>query len=188
MERAFLVSGIAMPVLVVLPLEVVRSRPARIFCMLGILWFGYLSLRSLPGRVCGEQTEQWREACAYANHAPGRGATSKRLTVCVANEGELLYDYYCRNSDYSPQPDLTGSPIDFFQLDPPRTMQRVREDADLNALQQKVTAGRYDSVVLICSHSWWGDHDQRTLSMLCREFKLVDQNQFKQICVFTFGR
>jgi hypothetical protein len=110
----------------------------------------------------------------------------RRAIICVANEGEIMYDYYRRNSDYSPRAGLIGVPTSFFAMDPPQTMQRVQSDEDLDPLRAALAAGHYDELVVIASHSWWGDHDERALAMLDQNFIKTDERQFDQIKVFRF--
>lgn len=187
-ERVFLPSGIVMPLLLTLALESVRTRPAKFLAIAGVVWFAWLSFRSLPGRFTGDQTEDWRDACAYADQTPAAIPSERRLTICVANEGEMLYDYYQRHSDYAPRSNLTGIPQDFFQLDPPRTLQRASKDSDLDPLRQTLRDGNYDSIVMICSHSWWGDADERGIALVSKQFARLEERQFPQIRVIRFGR
>jgi hypothetical protein len=58
----------------------------------------------------------------------------------------------------------------------------------MNHVRQLIDSGQFDEVVLIASHSWWGDHDQRTLSLLESRLDLdeLSERQFTQIKVFRF--
>jgi hypothetical protein len=183
-ERAFLASGVALPLLLVLPMEAARSWPAKLLVTAGLFWILWLSAFSLPGRFTGEQTEGWREACDYA---AGLAPRHRALTVFAANEGELMYDYYARHGDYSRRSDLIGTPLDFFDLDPPRTLQRVRKDSDVDQLRSMLDNPEVDSVVLISSHIWWGDSRGRTLSLISSRFAEVNEHQFAQIQVYWFA-
>jgi hypothetical protein len=181
MERAFLASGVVIPLLVVLPIESKRvSRAFSVFCGLMLL---LLSLRSIPGHRLGEHDEDWRRASAYATSSVAK----HRLVVCVSSDGETLFRYYGCGRDYGPRSDVTSSPASFFAQDPPRTMQRIKGDHDLDGLRAKLAQGGFEEVVLVASHMWWGDHDQRTLSLLKDQLIQTDQRQFTHIAVFRFA-
>jgi hypothetical protein len=184
-ERAFLASGIAMPLLLALALEAARSLPARVVVVGGLAWVFYLHAFSLAGRFTGEQNESWREASDYALRLSS--AHEHTLTVFCSNECEVMYDFYARHGDYSPRADLVGTPQGFFELDPPRTLQRVLRDQDVDKLRAALDARPVDSVVLIYSHSWWGDGQGRTLALISSRFKLANAQQFKQIRVYWFS-
>jgi hypothetical protein len=183
MERAFLASGVAMPLLMVFALDAARLKLARILSVIGIAAFLYMGLSSLTGHRLGEHAEAWREACAFVQHSDAK----HRLVICVSSDGEPLYRYYACHRDYGPRSDVTAVPASFFALNPPLTMQRVKNDHDLDALRETIAGGDYDEVVLIASHTWWGDHEERTLDYLSEEFPLIEDRQFVGIKVFRFG-
>jgi uncharacterized membrane protein len=184
MERAFLPSGLVMPLLLAIAMEGARTVPVRaLIALLAAIAFG-LSMASLPGRWIGSQSEGWRDACEYAKS--DASGTGRRLTICVANEGEFLFDYYARHGDYSPSSDLTGVPRSVFACDPPRTLQRVKTDGDIQPIAKLLASGGYTQVTLISSHVWWGDGDHRTLNLLRQNCVLIEQRQFDQIIVYRF--
>jgi hypothetical protein len=125
---------------------------------------------SLWSQRLSEHSEDWRTLSALAAPHPGH----RQLTVFVANEGELLYDYYARHGDYTPSPDQTGTPADYFAIDPPHTMIRVKTDADVEALRHRLDRSDFDQVVLVASHRWFADHDDRTYRIVDGRYKLVD--------------
>ncbi len=181
-ERAFLASGVAFPLVIAMALDGVRSNVVRVLSGLLGLFLLALSCTSIPYHQQGEHPEEWRQACAFAISSNAH----HRLVICCGSDGEPLYRYYACDRDYGPRADVTAVPASFFALDPPRTMQRVKSDADLNALRLTLDQGHFDEVVLISSHSWWGDAQGRTLSLLCDRFSPKDDQQFKQIRVFRF--
>src|SRR5439155_7822214 len=137
-----------MPLLIVLPLarrsgfESEGRRPPPVWMMpvtvAALLVLGVMSLR---GNYLGEHREPWRDVSALAaSGADGH----RRLLVFVANEGEIMYDYYARRGDYSPSPMLLGVPNGFFATDPPHTMTRLRDEADLDRLRPALARGDFD--------------------------------------------
>jgi 4-amino-4-deoxy-L-arabinose transferase-like glycosyltransferase len=182
MERGFIASGVMMPLLVVFAADAARARPAKIVASMGVVCFIGLTLASLPGHRLGEHPEAWREACAFAVASPAK----HRLVICVASDGEPLYRYYACNRDYGPRDDVTAAPGSFFALDPPQTLQRVRTDHDLDGLRKLLKKGNFDELVLIRSHSWWGDRHDLTLQLLESELTEVQMKEFNSIMVFRF--
>jgi hypothetical protein len=187
MERAFVASGAVFPLLIGLSMESARTRWARMLSIAMVVLLAELSVKALPVRWRGEHAEQWREACAFADSNAPEVHAGSRMIICVANEGEYMYDYYSRQSDYSPRPNVVGVPASFFAMDPPQTMQRVQSDADLAPLQAALASRHYDELVVIASHSWWGDHDEKALAMLEKTYPKIDERQFNQIKVFRFS-
>ena len=180
MERAFLASGIAVPLLIVLPMK--AGRPGRALSMAAIVLFLYLSLRSIPNHRLGEHAEKWREACAFAQSSNA----AHRLIVCVSSDGEPLCRYYACDRDYGPRTDVTAAPATFFALDPPRTMQRIKSDRDLDGLRAKLALGGFDEVVLLSSHTFWADHTERALAMMKGELSETDEKYFTGVTVYRF--
>jgi hypothetical protein len=187
MERAFVASGAVFPLLIGMSMEAGKTRWARMLSIAMVVLLAVLSVKALPMRWRGEHAEQWREACAYADSNGSAGKTASRMIICVANEGEIMYDYYSRHSDYSPRSGVVGVPVSFFAMDPPQTMQRVQSDADLAPLRAALSAHHYDELVVIASHSWWGDHDEKALAMLEKNYTKTGERQFNQIKVFRFS-
>ena len=181
-DRAFLPSGIAIPLLVGVSMEAIRSAPGRFLARASAVVLVFLSLRSLPGHLQGEHPEAWREATAFAQSS----AAKHRLVICVASDGEPLYRYYGCQSDYSLRPDVTALPASFFAIDPPRTMQQIKTDQDLDSVRQQLSSGSFDEVILMSSHSWWGDSQDRTLRLLTAQLRLIDQHNFTSITVYRF--
>jgi 4-amino-4-deoxy-L-arabinose transferase-like glycosyltransferase len=171
-ERAFIASGIVMPLLIVLPMELwQKSRP---------IWLGaaalmlYLSLASISGHRLGEHTEDWRGASRFAD----RSAAAHRLVICVSSDGETLYRYYGCDRDYGPRSDVTAVPASFFALNPPRTMQRVKSDQNLVNLKQLLNEQKFDEVVLIYAHQYFADPPQRVLLLLQSQLLPVEDRVF----------
>ena len=182
MERAFIGSSVILPLLIVMPLEAVRSRIARGIAIVGVGLFIVLSIASIPHRRLGEHPENWRDATAFVQQSPA----THRLVISVASDGEPLYRYYACHRDYSIRPDVTAAPVSFFANNPPQTMQRIKSDLDLDPLRVRLAQGGFDEVVLIASHTWFGDHDQRVLQYLSDEMELLEDKQFTAIKVFRF--
>jgi hypothetical protein len=145
-------------------------RLARITSTIWLVLLAIMIAPSLWSQRLSEHSEDWRTLSALAAPHPGH----RQLTVFVANEGELLYDYYARQGDYTPSPDRTGTPADYFAIDPPHTMIRVKTDADVEALRHRLDRNDFDEVVLVASHRWFADHDDRTFKLLDGRYKLVE--------------
>jgi hypothetical protein len=182
MERAFLATGVATPLLVVLAIDSVKSKPGKILAWTGALAFVAMSIMSVPNHQLGEHAEAWREACAFALESPAK----HRLVVCVSNDGEPLYRYYACNRDYGPRADVTAVPASFFALDPPRTLRRVTSDRDLDGLRNTLATGDFDEVTLISSHTMWGDPEGRTLDFLNDQMVLTCLRKFSSVEVYRF--
>src|ERR1019366_3970735 len=160
-DRSFIAGTVVFPLLLVLPLTWIRHRVGRwtIFAVAPVLIVpGILSIR--PQQLA-RPIEDWSAICRDIQlHRGGR-----QLVVFIGNEGELLYDFYVRGGDYSPQHNLTGAPADLLSSNPPRTLETVRSADDLNQLRAALGAGDYDQIVLVSTHSWFTDKGS-----LAREF------------------
>ena len=181
-DRAFLPSGIVIPLLVGLSIDAAGSRTWRLLTRGFAVILIFLCLRSLPGHLLGEHPEAWREAVSFAKSSSAKN----RLVICVASDGELLFRYYGCQSDYSLRSDVTAAPASFFALDPPRTMQRVKGDQDLDSIRGLLAGREFDEVVLLSSHPWWGDADQRTLRLLTSQLSQFDRKVFTAITVYRY--
>jgi mannosyltransferase len=171
MDRAFMGGSFALPLLIALPVTVRQTAISR-----RVVWgsIGILGVMIVPATISqrrGERAEDWRAASAAARPVPGR----RQLTVFCANEGELLYDYYVRGGRYEPAGDLTGTPSDYFAVDPPHTMRRVLSGADLDGLRARLAIGGFDDVVLVHSHTGFADAGERTRAVLEARFQLVNK-------------
>jgi hypothetical protein len=180
MERAFLASGIAVPLLIVLPMS--AGHAARLMSIAAIVLFMALSLGSIPNHRLGEHAEKWREACAFAQSSHA----THRLIVCVSSDGEPLCRYYACDRDYGPRADVTAAPASFFALDPPRTMQRIKSPRDLDSLRARLAQGGFDEIVLLSSHTFWADHTEQTLAMMKAELSESDEKYFTGVTVYRF--
>ena len=65
-------------------------------------------------------------------------------------------------------------------------MQRIKADHDLDGLRARLAQGGFDEVVLLASHMWWGDHDERVLTLLKDQLTQTDERAFMHIAVFRF--
>jgi mannosyltransferase len=180
-DRAFIPSTLITPLIIALPLtwQALRRWWINIAVAVLALTPGILSLRE---NYLGEHREDWRDVCNFVQADP----VQRRLVIFVANEGELLYDYYARGGDYTPSANLTGAPMSFFASDPPRTMRRVRSRADLELLQRTLDREFFDEIVLVESHFWWSDEAHLALGLLSKSFILTDQAEFDGIMVHRF--
>ncbi len=183
MERAFMPSGVIFPLLAALPLALPRSRWLQIPARLTLLIFLLLCVHSLNGQRLGEHDEDWRNAMRFIVASPAK----HRVVIFVANEGEMLYDYYVRHGDYTPRSDMCGLPWDYFSIDPPRTMGRIVSERDLHSLRKVLDKAEFDELVLVVSHSWYTDKSLLALSLLKSSLPLREQRVITHIGVFRFG-
>ena len=180
-DRAFIVSSVAVPLLAAVPLEVSRGRQRwAAGGLAALLVTGAANVAVADRYHTPDHDEDWRAACRYA------AATDPPLVVFTANEGEMLYDYYARHGDYAPRPGLTGTPAGYFAGRPPHTMQRVTADADVTALARRLDA-RPATVVLVWAHEKFSDAGGRTLSLLRSRCREVDHRAFPAVTVYRFA-
>jgi hypothetical protein len=184
MDRAFIVSSLILPLLAAVPLELAVRPGARTAAGAVVAILLGLSIPSViqDRQRVPDHIENWRDACRYA----ATFAANHRLTVFNANEGEWLYDYYARSGDYAPRSDLTATPIDVFNLHPPHTLRRVTTDADVEPLRRLLAERPGDAVVLVSGHSFYADHDGRTLRLLRDQLRQTDERQFDAVTVYRF--
>jgi hypothetical protein len=189
-DRIFIASCAFLPVILAAPLAFVRRGGLR------AAWVGVLivllagEVWSLRGQWLGEHQEDWRSATEFLAWQRA-DAGGRSLVVFTANEGEMLYDYYARHGDYTPAPDLLGTPTDFFHPRDggmPRTMRRIRSAADLAPLQAVLSAGGFDRIFLVASHQEWADPLQSVKGLLNHELHLRRRRDFDHVSVFEFDR
>lgn len=189
-DRIFLPSCAFTPILLAMPLAWLEHRLARRMWAACLVVLLVAEACSIQGQMLGEHHEDWRSAVRFVQQqrarSPGRSAV-----LFIANEGETLYDYYARDSDYSRLPDLLGAPSDFFTPQmggPPRTMRRVYTDADLAPLRATLAAAGFDHIFLVQSHETWADRGHRVLAMLKQQMHAGDQRHFAGITVLELDR
>jgi uncharacterized membrane protein len=182
-ERIFLPTTLFAPLLIVLPMTLQTFRWRRTVCCLAVITLVVLSIRSIVPVWLGEHTEPWREI----SQSVAGDSSNRRLVVFAANEGELMYDYYSRNGDYSPSPNLLGLPSGFFAIDPPKTMRRVQSDADLTPLIAALADHHFNEVVLVESHPWWSDPADRVPKFISQRMLLTSMHEFTNTTVYDFS-
>lgn len=132
-----------------------------------------------------ERKEDWRGAAAYVDNLP----SCERLLVFVANDGELPFMYYAwRLAGDNWMDQRIGLPRGFFDADPPRTMRRIRGDADLALLHTATDELRFQELVLIASHLAWADPDRRALKYLQQHWNLLEHQRLHKVGVYRFVR
>ena len=141
------------------------------------------SLISNWGYFRWEVKEDWRGACRYVNTLERKGT----LVVFLANEGEYLYDYYCRLDGMTPLP-RTGLPQGFFDLQPPRTIQRVKSAADMDRLARRIEADPISRIVLVLSHTPWSDPANLATTYMNQHFTLGNTRPFDRIEVREYSK
>jgi len=185
-NRAFIASCPFFVLLLAMPMarEWPRARVRKIAIILPVFWI-IPALTSLRANYAGEHLEQWREACGVVSAIP---SGEKPLLVFVANEGEMLWDYYGRGGDYSRRENQVGLPAGFFEPDIPRTLRRVQSDEDLALLKSKLADHKYQQVILFDSHYWWADSEHRALKHLQASYSQTAKWEFNQITVWVFAK
>lgn len=174
--RVFIPTSLLTPILFAMPLD--RSRGVRVagLVIAGLLFIGgaisvVIDLKYL-------QKDDWAGAYSYVTHLP---PSSKRLLVFVAAEGELPYAHRVALDPTRVTEPRTGVPQGFFDLDPPRTMQRIPSAASLDALARKLSDGTFDEVILVLSHQTHVDPSGLTKAWFDREWMQVDDIKFRNV-------
>lgn len=183
MERIFVASAVMTPLLIGACVE--RARGRLRWLAIGIAGvMGVMSVCSTVYFFRGPHKEAWRDAVADVMERPSR----RQLIVFVANEGELLFDYYAaRHEGPRHLPEKIGAPRGFFELDPPRTMQRVMSDDDVAELAEKLASRRFLRVTLVMSHVEWSDPRGRVMALLDGKLRRVSTREFPGVMVVEFA-
>ena len=180
-DRAFIVSSLFVPLLAAAAVEAAGRSLRWAAVTLGAVLLAVSINAAMVDRYrTPDHEEDWRDACRYAAAGPAG------LVVCDAPEGEVLFDYYARGRRFGPAAGVTGTPGDFYAADPPRTLRRVRSDADLADLRRQLVATP-GPVVLVASHTLFADPDGRTLAALRADRRLVDRQTFAGVTVYWFA-
>ncbi len=180
--KIFATSALVFPLAIAMAVD--RFPLRRLGMILGLLLLA-ASVTSTWGYFRWEVKEDWRSACRYVNTLDKQGDTKGTLVVFLANEGEYLYDYYCRQDGVVPLA-RTGLPQGFFDLQPPRTIQRVKSTADMDRLAQRLDAQQVSRVVLVLSHTHWSDPaslataymDQHMTAGVAAQFDRVEVREY----------
>jgi hypothetical protein len=178
-EKVFTASSLTVPLLAALLLSS-RLRWAGAV-LIPALVIG--SAVSVWGYFQREQKEDWRGAMEHVNSIPREGT----LVVFVANEGELLYEYYLRQQGGFVH-DLAAAPQRFHELQPPRTIQRVLSESDTLKLTERLRDRHPERVVLVLAHTHFSDPQGLTRKAIERELRLVQERSFHLVDVVEFGR
>ena len=177
LEKIFTASTLILPLLVGLTVTG-RTRMVA-WPLLVVLLAG--SGISVYGQLFHEPKEQWREAVAYVNSFE-REST---LVVFVANEGELLYDYYTQRTGAMAH-DTAGVPQGFLELQPPRTIQRVKDQRDIQRLGEILDQRRPARVLLVYSHWQYSDPEELTRHMLDGRMRETSRKSFHLVDVLEY--
>ena len=178
-EKVFTASSIAIALLAALLLRSRLSWTALVLIPALILG----SCVSVWGYLRWEHKEDWRAGMQYVNSLP----RDDTLVVFVANEGELLYEYYLRQQGGFAH-DVTGVPQSFHDLHPQKTIQRVRGESDTLKLRQKLREHPPQRLVLVQSHTHFSDPSLLTRRAIEQQMKLTRENNFHLLDVLEFER
>ena len=184
-SRLFLPASLLVPILLPLLIEPSRHKFVRGFGLFTAAVFMLLALISTLGVLLTAQKDNWRGAYRYVKTLP---ESSTRAIVFVASEAELPFNYYRAQDSSPPRNHHTGTPHGFFEIDPPRTMERVRSDADLDRLRQTFSGDRFDDVVLVMSHEDHVDKQGRTLAWFEANWQRVDELKLPNIHLMRYAR
>ncbi len=182
-EKIFTPSAALFPVLLAAPLAFLsgRRRAAALVllgCLVGAHAYG------VGYHFIHHINEQWRQA--YHGIAPR--LTPRTLLVFVGNESQLLFDYYAQRAGQPlPAAQKLGLPQGFFDLDPPRTIQRLKSEADLARLEATTAAGRFDTIVLVLSHTSWSDPRHLTTAWMDRHWRRIQRQEFFDVQLLTYS-
>jgi hypothetical protein len=80
----------------------------------------------------------------------------------------------------------TGAPGGFFDIDPPRTIRRVKKDSDLDPMRATLAAGDFDEAVLVLSHYQWVDPTGITRAWFEKHWKLEEERKLRHVVLLRF--
>jgi hypothetical protein len=175
-ERVFIASSCVAPILLGMAVERVRAAWAVTAVVAA------MTLISTGRLLTENRKEDWSGAYQYVAHL---SPSDRRLIVLVANEGEMPFWYYAAHDPSRKPEPRTGVPQGFFDLDPPKTIERVKTDADLTRLRQAM--GQWDEIVLILSHTDFADPGGLTEAELRAKWKLADEKELRLVRVLRFA-
>jgi uncharacterized membrane protein len=183
MERVFIASTPALALAVCVPLA---NRYGRWLALPLVLAMLAINAGSTYAMMQLSHKEDWRGAQAYVSKLP---TDSRRLVVFCANEGQLAFDYYARQSNAKPNWSLeTGAPGGFFDLTPPQVLRQVKETSDLANLAQLLKSQTFDEVVIVRSHPWWADPNDLVANFLYDNYNEIGGRDFNGVMVTRWER
>jgi hypothetical protein len=181
--RLFIPTSLLTPLLFAMPVD--RTKWVRLAgcAMACVLFVG--GVTSVVVDLSVMQKDDWTGAYAYVKQLP---PSSKRLLVFVAAEGELPYAHRAMLDPTRVQEPRTGSPQGFFELDLPRTMQRVFSEAEVEPLAKKLEGGAYDEVILALSHQGHVDAQGLVVAYFEREWWQAEETKFRNVKLVRYVR
>ncbi|MDP9173397.1 MAG: glycosyltransferase family 39 protein [Planctomycetota bacterium] len=180
MNKVFLGSAAAMPLLLFQPLRMRLNRPTRNAARLATAIVLLFCVGTLANNFANDHKEDWRGAARYVLGLPPR----HRLIVFLADDSQLPFDYY--HGPYRSDEDRTGSPADFFDRNPPRAMLRVLKPEDLQHLESVINSTNYDEILLVESHQQYNDPLNLTLKYLLGRFPNPAREDLYDVSVWSF--
>lgn len=187
--KIFAASALVLPLAIGIAMD--RFPTRRLGIAIGCVLLA-ISCVSTWGYFRWEVKEDWRGASRYVNTLEPKGdpkgalvENKGTLLIFIANEGEYLYNYYCER-DGMPRMPATGLPQGFFDLEPPRTIQRIKSAADMDRLAQRLATGQFSRVVLVLSHTPWSDPaglakaymDEHMVAGKTTQFDLIEVREY----------
>lgn len=182
-SRLFLPTSVLTPLLIALALEQSRAKLIRCVGLAIAGVFLFLNIISSIAILTVPQKDNWRGAYSYVRDLP---PSSTRLIVFVAAEGELPFAHYASKAAQSVGDPRTGVPQGFFDLNPPRTMQRILSPADLGHLRKMLSGGTYDEIVLVLAHEDHVDKQHRSRRFIEERWRRVDQLRLPNIHLLRY--
>ena len=181
--RLFIPTSLLTPLLFAIPIDRTKWVRRVGYAMAGVMVVGGATSVVVDLNVM--QKDDWAGAYAYVKQLP---PSSKRLLVFVAAEGELPYAHRAMLDPTRVQEPRTGSPQGFFALDPPRTMQRVFSEAEVEPLVEKLKGGAYDEVILVLSHQGHVDARGLVVAYFEREWWQAEETKFRNVKLVRYVR
>lgn len=155
--------------------------PWRTFATVAVATIAGLSVLGSTGQLRYERKEDWRGVYGYL----ALRARDSTLLVFAGNDGQLGLDYYESRLGRLPGR-RTGVPHGFHDASVPRAMQRVTDDAALDAVRREIISQPPEVIVLIGTHLAWSDPSGLTLGYLTREFQIVEQHDLDGVLIRVF--
>lgn len=183
LERVFIASSAVLPILLAMAVDSGRPTFAQGIGAVALVALGLLGVVSTATLLTTERKEDWRGAYAFVSELP---PSPRRLILFVANEGELPFAYYASRDGNRLAEPRSGAPAGFFDLDPPKTIRRVTNAAELDPLRAAVASGAYDEVVLVLSHDAFADPAGLTEKFLRANARAIADRDLRLVRVVRF--
>jgi hypothetical protein len=184
LSRAFIASSATLPLVLAASIAYQMGRRKTLFTALVVVLIAATAI-SLLGFLRNYRKEDWRGATACLLSTPAE----QRIVVFVANQGQVLFDYYAtRSPNLAARPEETGLPEKYNYKDPVvRSWRDFKRNEILQPLQRVVDSRNFTIIDVVVSHSplLVNKMVQKTLSS---NYAVLAEEDFNQIKVTHWKR